>query len=293
MKTPYKNTPLIGAGFSAINAAMLASAGVFTKYLTETFDPVEIIFFRNLIGLPMLVLGYMVLRQHLTLKTNRPWHQIIRATIGTIAVVTGVWAISLLNLAEVTALFFTSPLFVIILSAIFLKEKIGIFRIIAVLIGFSGVLIIANPSGDIPAIGLIAGLGFAFGAALVDICLRWLGNTEKSSTTTFYFMVLGLCALSFYLPFAENIQNIKFSWWLIVLLIGLGLTNVFALLAKSESFRHAEASIIAPVTYTMIIWSILFDYLIWNHTPNPATLIGATIIITSNLVILYREHKKL
>ena len=291
MNSPYKNQPLFGAGFSAINASMLAGSAVACKFLAEFFGPVEIIFFRNLVALSMLVIGYITLRRKLVLKTNRPWHQALRAAIGTISVIIGVWAISLLPLAEMTVLFFTSPLFVVILSPILLKEKIGLFRMTTAVIGFSGILVMATPSNDIPILGLCVGLAYGFGAALVDICLRWLGNTENASTTTFYFMSLGLFVTSLYLPFSNTIQNFEWSWWIIILLLGLGFTNVLALLAKSESFRRAQASIIASITYTMIIWTIMFDYMIWDRIPSLTTLTGAIIIITSNLFILYREQK--
>ena len=123
---------------------MLAISAVFVKFISEYFDPIEVIFFRNLIALGMLIIGYFIFRQNLTLKTNRPWHQLLRAAIGTTAVIIGVWTISILPLAEMTVLFFTSPLFVIPLSIIFLKEKIGVTRIIAVFLGFSGIWIMAG-----------------------------------------------------------------------------------------------------------------------------------------------------
>jgi len=288
----YKNHPIKGAGFSAINAFMLSCSAVVCKFLAEYFGAIEIIFFRNLFGIPLLVIGFLILRQTLTLKTERPWHHLLRSSIGTVAVIIGVWAISLLPLAEMTILFFTCPMFVIILSAIFLKEKIGIYRISAVIACFIGVIIIASPENDITPLALTTGLLYAFGAAAVDICLRWLGNTENSSTTTFYFLTFGLIATALYLPASNTIQNFEWSWPLLLLLTGLGVSNIIALLAKSQSFRLAEASIIAPITFTMIIWAGLFDYIIWNRIPSLELIIGGTIIIASNLIVIYREEIK-
>lgn len=291
MKTAHKNNPLQGAAFSALNAAMIAAASIFMKFLSDFFGPVEIVFFRNLIGLPLLIVGFTMLRQTLTLKTNRPWHHVIRSSIGTIGIICGAWAVSILSLAETTILFFTAPLYVVALSPLLLKEKIGVYRIAAVIIGFGGVVIMAGPTTNFPLLGLIAGLLWGFFAGLVDISLRWLGSTENSSTTTFYFLGLGLVATSLYLPFSNTITNFDWSWVLITLIIGVSLTNVIAQLAKAHSFRLAEASFIAPITYTMILWAVLFDYMIWNEIPTLEVLIGGTIIIASNLFIIYRENK--
>jgi drug/metabolite transporter (DMT)-like permease len=118
--------------------------------------------------------------------------------------------------------------------------------------------------------------------------LRQLGRTEHALTTVFYFMVTGLILTGAYMPFAEKaIPDI--SMWLVV--VGLGIVGTLALVFKTESYRHADASIIAPIAYTMLIWSAIFDYLIWNYTAGINIWIGATIIILSNLIIIWREHK--
>ena len=205
----------------------------------------------------------------------------------------GAWALSMLPLAETTVLLFTSPLFTVLLSFLILKEKVGLYRFGAVILGFTGVIIIANPGSEtntIPLLGLMVGLGWGFFSGSVDTCLRWMGKTENANATVFYFVLFGTVTTGLHWPWAE-VKYTEFSIDILWIICGLGLTGLLSLLAKTQSFRLGEASIIAPIMYSMIIWTMLFDYLFWNKLPTWNVITGAAIIISSNLFILYRETK--
>ncbi|MGH1376052.1 MAG: DMT family transporter [Alphaproteobacteria bacterium] len=294
MNLPTKTPLLLGIMFAVINAFMLAGMSLFSKLLFTYFGAVEITFFRNIVSLIALG-GFLILFGKLALlKTKRPIIHLIRSAIGTSGIVIGTWAITLMPLAETTILLFTSPLFVVLLSYPVLKEPVGIYRLGAVLIGFIGVLIMINPSSGmshLPLLGIILGLIWGFESACVDICLRKMGKTENSTTTTFYFVLFGSIATGLHWPFAEIKPN-SFSIDALWIILGLGATGLIALLAKTQSFRLGEASIIAPIMYSMIIWTLLFDYLFWDKIPQINTIAGASIIIASNLFILYRETIK-
>lgn len=285
---------LLAVGFACINALMLALMSLFAKLLSAHFGPIEVTFFRNIFSLAALFLWLLCTRNLFVLKTQRPWAHVFRGAIGTAGIVLGMWSLSLLPLAEATILLFTSPLFTLVLSAILLKENIGPYRIGAVIFGFMGVVVMANPFSDhlhLPVLGLIAGLGWGFFAGSVDTCLRWIGQTESSTRTVFYFMLFGTVVTGLYWPMsAANMSGLSLHAILIV--CGLGTAGLLSLLSKTQSFRLGQASIISPVMYTMIIWSMLFDYLFWDKTPGLNVLCGAAIIIGANLFILYREHKK-
>lgn len=285
--------------FSILNAFMLSAMSLFAKLLGDYYGPIGITFFRNISSFILLLFFLIAIGQlHKIWKTERPWAHVVRSAIGTVGIVIGMWSFLLSPLAVATLLFFTAPLFVAILSYPILGERVGPWRITSVLIGFIGVAIISAPAfmdenSNITILGVVVGIIYGFIAGCVDICLRWLGDTESSSTTTFYFLLFGILSTSLYWPFAQNSpldQDINS----LLIIAALGFTGVVSLLAKSQSYRLAPASFVAPITFTMILWAGLFDYFIWDKLPSPLLVIGGSIIIGSNLVILWREqrHKK-
>ena len=289
-----KDQLMLAIGFASINAFMLAAMGLFAKLLGEYFGPLEVTFFRN--GFSLLALGgWLICARQLTmLKTKRPYAHLFRGAIGTVGIILGMYAVSVMPLAETTVLLFTSPLWTLLLAWMFLKECIGPYRISAILLGFTGIVIMANPFDgqiDLPVLGLIAGLGWGFLSGAVDTTLRWMGATERSTTTVFYFMVFGTVTTALHWPFAE-VQPGGFSWQALLIIAGLGMTGLLSLLAKTQSFRLGEASVIAPIMYTMIVWAVIFDYVLWDKIPTWNVIAGAALIICANLVILYRERQK-
>ena len=303
MTSPSSNAPhtlqqniLLAAGFSFLNAGLLSGMTMFAKLLSQYFGPIEITFFRNLASLFFLLIIFIALKKMGSLwRTQRPKAHLIRSFIGTCGIITGMWSFSLSPLVVATLLFFTAPLFVVILSPLILKEKIGPMRVMGVIFGFIGVGIVSYPAftgqaSDFTILGVIVGIMYGFIAGGVDLTLRWMGNTEDASTTTFYFLLFGLIATAFYWPFSDT-SPLQQSAPSIFIIAGLGLTGVLSLLAKSQSYRLGDAAVVAPITYTMVIWAGLFDYFIWDHLPSIELLIGSGLIIGSNLFILWREHK--
>lgn len=294
---PVQQNIAMAALFALINACMLSTMSFCAKLLSAYFDPIEITFFRNLSSLVMLAAFLLVMgRMRSVLKTSRPWAHLLRSAIGTAGIIVGMWSFTISPLAVATVLFFTSPLFVVMLSYPVLGEKIGPLRIGGVAAGFFGVGLIAWPaftgaSGDITVLGVVVGISYGFLAACVDICLRWIGRTEGSNTTTFYFLLFGVASTALYWPFSEQ-QPWDQDFSSLLIIFGLGLSGILSLLAKSQSFRIGQASLIAPVAYTMIIWAGLFDYFVWGKVPSVYLLAGASIVIASNVFILYREHRK-
>lgn len=292
--TKAKDQLMLAIGFASINAFMLAAMGLFAKLLGQYFGPLEVTFFRNGFSLIALALWLIFARQLYLLKTERPYAHLFRGTIGTVGIVFGMYAVSVMPLAETTVLLFTSPLWTLLLAWMFLKECIGAYRIGAIILGFTGIVIMANPFDgqiDLPWLGLLAGLGWGFLSGAVDTTLRWMGSTERSTTTVFYFMVFGTLTTALHWPFAE-VQPGGFSLEALLIIAGLGMTGLLSLLAKTQSFRLGEASVIAPIMYTMIVWAVIFDYVLWDKTPTWNVLAGAALIICANLVILYRERQK-
>lgn len=288
-----KNSVILGVSFALLNAFMLACMSLFAKLLATYYGPVEVTFFRNAFSLAALFVWIVIAGKLYDLKTQRPWAHLFRGAIGTTGIVLGAWALALLPLAETTILLFTSPLWTVLLAYPVLREPVGIYRLSAVLFGMLGVWVTVSPSvgaESLPLLGIIVGLSWGFFSGCVDTCLRWMGDTESSTRTVFYFVLFGTLTTGLHWPFAEIKAPLDIDVLWIV--IGLGATGLIALLAKTQSFRLGEASIIAPVMYTMIIWTFVFDYALWGKEPSITSIIGACMIIASNLFILYREQKK-
>ncbi len=276
-------------GCALLAACMLSVMNAITKILSGYLDPVEITFWRNVVALLILVPIVMHMKRSHLLRTNRFWGQLMRATIGTIGMGMAVWMFSLLSLAEGVAISFTAPLFVVLLARPILKEPVGIHRISAALIGFCGVLVIARPwdSLSMDTLGMTVGLVFAVLNASVIMSLRWLGETESSVTTVFYFLLFGLIGTAFFMPFVGTPIPSN-DWWMIA---ALGVVGLFSLMLKTESYRWGAAALVAPLSYSLLLWAMIFDWLLWDKAPGQNVIWGASIIIGSNGYILWREHR--
>jgi drug/metabolite transporter (DMT)-like permease len=188
--------------------------------------------------------------------------------------------------ADVTVISQAVPIFSCILAIIFLGETIGWRRWTAITIGFLGVIIAINPSGDIAVASLYA-LGGTLMWSTTIIFLRLLGSTEHPVKTVFYFMLVSFLITSIFQPFLWKDPSFK----VILLFIGLGIAAFLTQLLMTYALQKAPASIVSPFNYTGIIWAIIFDYIVWNSHPMVATIFGGIIITVSGIYIFKREAK--
>ncbi len=288
-KTPHKDHPLFGMACAIGAFFMFAIMQTFAKILSETHHVAEIAFYRNAIAaLPFLFIIFALKKRHITKINSRPKTVVARAIIGTISLIVTFAAYAHLPMADATAFLFTSSLMIPILGIFFLSEKVGLYRWGAIIIGFIGVLIMLKPSGDVHYIGVMFALGAACLHAILHIILRSLGKTEKPETVTFYFVTIGALTAAIPFPFfytPVSMENIP-------LLIGVGLSGVIAQFLVSTAYKNAEATIVTVFNYSGIIWATLFGWMIWNDWPALTIWIGGTIVIASNLFILWRESRK-
>jgi len=183
----------IGIFCAIIASFLLALLNVCSKILTEQLDPIMIGFWRNVIALPILIIGMITFKKIHLMKTKRPMAQAVRATLGTIGLIMAAWTFQLMPITEGVVLSFSSPFFVILLSYPLLGEKVGIYRIGATMLGLVGVVImIGFDQSVLTSKGIAVGMAFAFFNGLVLVMLRQLGKTEHALTTVFYFLTFGL-----------------------------------------------------------------------------------------------------
>jgi drug/metabolite transporter (DMT)-like permease len=279
-------TPLAIATICA-GVAFLVSSDAIAKLLTERYEPIQIIFLRNLIALPMIATAIVVLRGSHALRTR---HLRLHALRGLLMVI-GAWffftSLRFLPLAEATALVFSAPIFITALSVPLLGEGVGWKRWSAVLLGFAGVLVIVQPGGAAfqPASLLVVGTAFLY--ALFMISARWIGRDEGLWTMMFFVMLFPmLYAAPFAVAFWAPIEVGDLPLFLAIAVCGsLGITLI------GQAFRLAPAAVVAPFDYTALVWATGLGWLLWGDIPVIWTVIGAAIIITSGIVILLREAR--
>ena len=252
-----------------------------------THGPVEMVFYRGVVALGLLV-PYMLATRPLSVFTSRRiGAHLYRAAVGNIGVGLVFWAYSLLPMANATALLFAAPLFVTALSPFFLGERVDGARWMAVAVGFGGILLIARPSVRLLADpASLVGLGAALCVALVDIALRNLGRTEDPLTTVFYFILGGVMLTAPYTLLYGSLPEGPLLPWV----AGIGIFTAIQQLAKTAAFRHAEASFLAPYTYTAIVWASLIGWVLWQEPLTLPVMLGTGVVVVSNLFILRRKR---
>ncbi|MDA1062997.1 MAG: DMT family transporter [Proteobacteria bacterium] len=277
----------MGAALGAF--LMFTIMNVFAKLLSENHSVIEIAFYRNLIAtLPFLFVIFGLGRREILVLRKKSGLVMTRAVLGTVSLVGTFAAFSMLPMADATVLLFASSLFIPILSVLVLHESVGPWRWAAVVIGFAGVLIMARPSGDVYALGIAIALGAAFLQAILQIILRHVGQHERPETITFYFFLIGTIVTALPLPFIAVRPTVEE----IPMLLGIGLSGAAAQWLFSTAFRHASAAIVTVFNYSGIIWATLFGWLIWNDWPLPLVFVGATVVIASNILIIWRESRR-
>lgn len=252
---------------------------------------VEILFYRQLFSVPVVAIAALTGPGLASLRTGRAGLHFTRSMAGLCGMFFNFLAYILLPLAEATTIGFSMPIFGTIFSALLLGERTGIHRWSAVVIGFIGVIIIAQPEAHhaIAPVGLAVAVAAAVSSALISILLRQIGRTEAPLTTVFWFSVMTVPPLALLMPFYAA-QHDLWSW---ALLIGAGLTGGLAQIGMTTALRWAPVSLVLPMDYSAILWSTLLGWLLWSSWPSTNTFIGGAIIIASGLYIAYREHKRI
>jgi len=193
----------------------------------------------------------------------------------------------LLPLAEATTINFSAPIWAVVLSMILLKEKIGIWRWSAVLSGFVGILIIAQPGGGhIPLEGAAVALGGAFMIALISIQIRDLSRTDKPMVIVFWFATISVVCVLPFMPFVMQAHSTQ-DW---LLLLGIGLTGTWGQLLVTIALRYGKVSSVIVMDYSSIVWATLYGWLIFSVFPPTSTWLGAPLIVVSGIIIAWRER---
>ena len=267
---------------------MFTLMNAFAKYLSAQHSVIEIAFYRSLIAcIPFLIAIFLFGKREILVVQSKPRIIAARAVLGVVTLMMTFTAYSLMPMAETTVLLFAASLFIPILGVLILKESVGPWRWAAVVIGFIGVAIMAQPSATMTVIGVTVALTTALMQAFMSILLRHLGGHERPETITFYFFVIGTLLTGLAVPFVANpptIQEIPFF-------VGVGLTGAAAQWLYANALKYTPAAIVAVVNYSSIVWAMLLGWLVWYEFPTSVVLIGAAIVIAANIFIVWRENR--
>jgi len=248
----------------------------------------QVLFFRGFFGIIFYFFIIPRERLHDFYKTKRPGLHSLRCIAGLIAIIAIFIALRKLPLATVVSISFAAPIFTTIFSIFLLSEKVGIYRWLAVLVGFIGILIITEPGISNLNIYYIFPIIFCLGLSYVAITLRQLSTTEPVWLISLFFSI-AITFLSFLtLPFGWVMPS--FNHFLILSLVGIfgGVSNLWL----SQSYKYSEVSLVTPLKYLTLVFAIIFGYFIWDEIPTIKTLIGALLVIVSTLIIFRREIYK-
>jgi drug/metabolite transporter (DMT)-like permease len=222
------------------------------------------------------------------LRTKRPWLQFWRSVLLVASTAFNFFALRYLQLDQTSAIGFAAPFFVALCAGPMLGEWIGPRRWVAILIGFSGILLVTRPGGGGIHPAAILSVGSALCYALYSLTTRMLAAHDSTETTVFYSALVGtlLSALPLPLVWTTPVEPTVIGGMILTGLCGW-IGHLFLIIAH----RRAPAPILAPFMYTQIVWMIVAGYFAFNNLPNGWTLAGVTIVITSGLYLLYREKR--
>ena len=252
---------------------------------SETYPLGQVIFFRGFFG----VLLYFLIMPKDRIKnfyyTKRPGLHFLRCFFGLIALLAIFTALRNLPLATVVSISFAAPIFTTILSIFILSEKVGLFRWLAVVVGFVGIIIITEPGFTSLNIYFVYPLIFCLGMSYVAITIRQLSTTEPVWLISLYFSATITLASFFTIPYGWIMPDMKD----LILLMSIGILGGAANLWLSQSYKFSEVSLVTPLKYLALVFAIIFGYFIWNEVPSIKTLSGALLVIISSIIIFRRE----
>jgi drug/metabolite transporter (DMT)-like permease len=272
-----------GALWLLAAGVFLSSMGVFIKLASQELHPFQVAFFRAFFGF-IIIAPFALKHGFKGVKTARPVMHLVRGLIGGVVLLMMFYSVANLPLADVTALSFTKPLFLIPLAVLFLGEKIRMRRTIATAVGFCGVILMLRPGGEVDPIAFIA-LAAAALIAVITIFIKILSKHDSPNTLVFWssfilsIVVLGPAMWHWKTPSLE----------VFLLLIGLATVGTIGQSMLIRGYAAGEATAVTPFDYSRLIYAGVFGFFFFGEVPDAWTIVGALIIVASSIYIARRE----
>ena len=288
--------PLRGIALKVASVCVFVTMASLIKATADAIPPGQAVFFRSFFAIPV-ILAWLVIQHDLShgLETRNPMGHLWRGLVGTTAMGLGFAGLGLLPLPEVTAIGYAAPILVVVFAAMFLGEDVRLFRLSMVVLGLGGVLIVLSPRLGLDpttadtgqALGAVLVLMGAVCAALAQVFVRKLVQTEQTAAIVFWFSITASCLSLLTLPWGW----VWPSWPQAVMLIAAGLAGGVGQILLTSSYRFADASLIAPFEYTSMLLAIGVGYSVFGEVPSGTMLAGAALIVVAGIAIIWRERQ--
>lgn len=264
---------------------VFAASSAVSKWLVATYPIGEVLFTRTTVALVTCALFIMPQTGLAVFRTRRLPHHLLRSLSQGCSQTFLLIAFSLMPLAGAIAINFSAPLFATLFSALLLKESVGLARWLALLVGFCGVLIVANPGAGIFQIGALFALANAVLYGSVTVGVRGMTATESAETLILYQLALLTAFFALLLPLGWLSPTPADAAWILF----NGVSNAVGQYWWTRALHLAPASAVAPFYYLSLIWASILGFAVWGDLPTVSLVIGSAVVVASGLFLLWRE----
>ena len=289
-----RDHPSLGIGLRILSGVLMAGMVICVKAVSDAVPLGEIVFFRSFFAMIPLVLFLWIRGEFPSgLATRRPGAHFLRSGFGALALFASFAAIARLSLAEATLIAQLSPVLMAVAAMILLSERLTIWRVGGLALGFVGVIVLVLPElGDGSTdgsrlVGYALGLASAVLSALSLVLIRSLNRTESPGAIALYFVLASMIGALLTLPWGWLVPEGQ----TLVLLIAAGLFGGFGHIAMTLAFRYAEASRLAPFEYVALLWPLVADLVIFDLQPSTTFWVAAPLILVG-AVVAAAERKR-
>ena len=274
--------PMLGVLFMCIACALFPIMNGIVKLMASTYDPKQVVWFRITTHLVLVALVF-VPRMGLGLfRTRQIGFQLVNSLMMLLSTLLFFSAVKYLPVAEAISISFVAPLLVVFLAWPLLGERITLLRVVAVVVGFAGVLVVIRPGSALFQWASVLLLGSAACYAVYQIIIRRLAGVDHPATSIFYSVLLGSILMSLLVPFVWITPKDWIDW---LLLLSLGALGGLGHYCVAKAMTYASANFIAPFNYTQMIGSVIVGYLMFAEVPDLYVWVGTLLIVGAGLMV--------
>ena len=275
----------LGIAYMVAATILFAASSAASKWLVATYPVGEVLFTRTAVSLITCALFILPRTGFAVFHTQRLSHHVMRSVSQGFSQTFLLIAFSLMPLAGAIAINFSSPLFATLVSALLLKEAVGMARWAALLVGFCGVLIVTNPGADSFQIGALFALANAVLYGSVTAAVRGMTATELAETLTLYQLTLLTAFFTLLLPLGWVTPTPADAVWIVF----NGASNAVGQYWWTRALHLAPASAVAPFYYLSLIWASVLGFAVWDEIPTVSLIVGSAVVVASGLFLIWRE----
>lgn len=290
--------PLLGIGLKVASALAFTVMSAGIKQVGSDYPTGEVVFFRSAFALLPLAIWLSFKGDLVRLvRTSDLKGHVLRGLIGSCGMFAGFLSLTYLPLSDSVVIGYAAPLMTVVLAAILLGETVRAYRWSAVAVGFVGVVVMMAPHLDLGGIarGSVSTwlIGAAFGllgaccSAGATIQVRRLTTTETTGAIVLYFTLLTTTLGAATVVLGWKMPGVRDA----ALLVAIGILGGIGQILMTQSFRHADASLIAPFDYTTMIWAFLIGWLVFGEMPGSTVLVGGAVVAMAGVFVIWREHR--